>query len=333
MHKWSDISSHYGDCLLLGNGASIAIEPQFRYPPLYEAAISHNHLGAFEQAIFDFFGTCDFEFILRALSQANAINRHLGVDESATAQAYEKIKEALIKTVKDVHPEYADVKSQLLAVAGFLSKFKTVFSLNYDLLIYWALMAANNSGGGHLIKDCFLHGRFKSDYDLLRAPHGKLSSSTLLFYLHGNLALATDLFGTVTKIQRSQEGLMSKITEGWTLGGCNPLFVSEGDSSRKQLAIGRSYYLQAAYTELSANRKSILIYGWSCGTEDSHILAAVARAGIRLIGISVYTGKDSTPENFCCVVELAIRETPGLERTAIEFFDSSDSGVWIHPPS
>lgn len=330
MHRWADISSNYTDSVILGNGASISVAPTLSYRSLYEAAIGYGHLTESQQAIFALFKTHDFEFVMRALSHASAINQHLRIVETATAQAYEQIKQALIRTVEKVHPEYGDAEIQLPAISRFLSHFSTVFSLNYDLLIYWAIMAEISRPDGSCFMDCFIHGRFKTEYPCLRPSDG--TPSTFFFYPHGNLALATDMLGEESKIQRRTSALISEIKENWELRGGNPLFVSEGDSSKKLLAIGRSSYLQAVYSELCAIRESVLIYGWSFGTEDSHILKALGRARVRLLGISVYKGEGSAPEHFCYEVDRAVRGTSGLEKAHIEFFDSSDPGAWIHPP-
>lgn len=58
--------------------------------------------------------------------------------------AYEKIKTTLIKTINEIHPKYDEVENALRTVAiFFLEKFKYVFTLNYDLLLYWAISIAN----------------------------------------------------------------------------------------------------------------------------------------------------------------------------------------------
>ena len=328
---WSIISPNYRDCLILGNGASITLAPTLSYPSLFEAAKNLNHLDATQQAVFDFFGTHDFEFVLRALSHANAINGYLGVVEDQTSSTYDLIKNTLIKTVKEVHPDYGLAEDKLQPMAAFMEGFPTVFSLNYDLLVYWAIMAANDAAGANLFKDCFgSDGRFNSDYDYLRRPHRELATSTLVFYPHGNLSLATDMWGTETKITNSASGLLDAITAAWNMGGNTPLFVSEGDSAKKLRSIGRNSYLNKVYSELSSPKSSALVYGWGFGVQDSHILTALARAGISRFGVSVYTG-GADPAHFCYEVSRSIHNTKGLKTAHIDFFDSCESGVWINP--
>lgn len=327
---WSTISPIYRDCLILGNGASISLAPSLSYHSLFEAAKNLNHLDASQQAVFDFFGTHDFEFVLRALSHANAINCYLEVVEDRTSTTYDLIKNTLIKTVKEVHPDCALAADKLQPMAAFMERFPTVFTLNYDLLIYWAIMAANDAAGGNLFKDCFgSDGRFNADYEYLRRPHPPLASSTLVFYPHGNLALASDMWGAETKITNSASGLLDAITAAWNLGEKTPLFVSEGDSPKKFRSIRRSSYLNNVYSELSRPKSSALVYGWGFGSQDSHILTALASAGISRFGVSVYTGAED-PAHFCYEVSRSIHNTKGLETAHIDFFDSCESGVWIN---
>lgn len=327
---WNTISNDYRECALIGNGASVAIAETFLYQSLYDEAVKLNQLDIPQQAIFNFFGTRDFEFILRALSHASAINQHLGIQEDATARTYDRIKNTLIGTVRTVHPDHDDAEKHFPSISRFLSQFQTVFSLNYDLLVYWAMMAANHDAGGNLFKDCFTgDGHFERDYNYLRHPHAGLATATLVFYPHGNLALATDMWGKETKITHAGTDLLNAIAASWTLRGSNPLFVSEGESHEKFLSIGRSSYLNQVYTELSTPRNSVLVYGWGFGKQDSHILAALAQAKVSRFGVSVYMNGDD-PNNYCYRVSRTIHHTPGLENAGIDFFDSAEKGVWIN---
>ena len=89
-------------------------------------------------------------------------------------------------------------------MAEFMKRFETVLSLNYDLLVYWAMLKGNDEYG-NWFKDGFIdEGRFDNDYEVLREPLGA-ERATLVFYPHGNLILATDLIGDEVKLSRSGE--------------------------------------------------------------------------------------------------------------------------------
>jgi hypothetical protein len=119
------------------------------------------------------------------------LNIALGVNEKKTAIAYRKVKSALVKTIKHVHPEYSDVLPKLAGLSDFLKHFKTNISLSYDLVVYWASMYANNQDTAVRLKDCFLPTKFDPDWQRLRKPIPPAKRTTLVFYPHGNIALVT----------------------------------------------------------------------------------------------------------------------------------------------
>jgi hypothetical protein len=162
--SWATIAEKYRGTVFLGNGASISVSPTFSYRSLLEHAVEEQLLAADVQQIFDFFGTEDFELILRIVWQAANVNRSLGIADERTRAAYLAVRDALIRAVQNIHPEYDDVAAHLPAICQFLKNFDTVISLNYDLLLYWAMMHGFNAPDRHEFKDCFLAGEFSEDW-------------------------------------------------------------------------------------------------------------------------------------------------------------------------
>jgi hypothetical protein len=326
---WSEIENDYADALLLGNGASIAVADSLHYNSLYEAARDEGFLTDPVTAIFEYFDTTDFEFVLRMVANAHMVNDHLGVEEDATAETYDTIKTALIETVRQIHPEHDEITASMTPISNFLSRFDTVFSLNYDLIVYWAMMHGNSMARGHRFKDCFMGEAFNENYDFLRQPHGDLEFATLVFYPHGNLALVSDLYGTETKIKAGFTDLITEIAQSWTLGQTTPLFVSEGDHRGKLQAIRRNNYLNAVYRELSRTPESLVVYGWAGAAQDRHILSAIGRSNVSRVAVAVYTGTDDW-EHQCYMTSRRIRSALGITSSDIVFFDSADEGVWLN---
>ena len=65
-----------------------------------------------------------------------------------------RLKNSLIESVRNVHPDYSDINMNTLKkISKFLSKFDTVLSLNYDLIVYWSALIEVNPT--HKFKDCF----------------------------------------------------------------------------------------------------------------------------------------------------------------------------------
>jgi len=251
MKTWAAIADDFNDGLVLGNGASIAFDQRFSYGSLRETAQETDLISENVNKVFAHLETDDFEFVLRMLWHASMINQALDIPDSRTTEAYESVREALIKVVGAIHVSYEDVViDRLPAAAGFMSRFSTVASLNYDLLVYWALMH-DNADGTIRFKDCFVNGRFDSDCYRFREPLGENPTPTLIFYPHGNLALAADVHGVETKLQATDNAnLLATIFAQWRSGDMAPVFVSEGLPQQKMASIRRSPYLSTVYEDI-----------------------------------------------------------------------------------
>lgn len=161
IYDWQEIATEFRDTLVLGNGASMAVHSGFGYNSLKEAAEKLGYLTSEVQQIFDQLGTSDFELVLELLWRAREVNKALGTHETKTSRAYIRVKYALIKTVQTVHCTYQDAERHLNPIQQFMGRFRTVLSLNYNLVAYWALLHGNNSRGEcHKFKDCFSYGAF-----------------------------------------------------------------------------------------------------------------------------------------------------------------------------
>lgn len=332
---WKEIAEHYDDTLLVGNGGSIAIDGRFAYGSLKEAANNAGLITASIQRVFDYLETEDFELVMSLMWHASHVNRALGVTEQATQEAYGEVKTALVETVRNNHADYETVSPHLATLAEFMSRFKTVLSLNYDLIVYWAMLEGNRVKNGNWFKDCFTDGRvFDEDWRRLRQPY-RVSGATLVFYPHGNLALASHLTRDDEKIVRETdfEQLLDRVLETWDEGNAVPLFVSEGTSQQKQTAIARSGYLSEVSRDvLRSLDGSLVIYGWSLSTSDSHIVRELGNAKIDRVAVSVHVGERGLEEldQHLSVTRARIaRINPGAK---VEFFDASSDGCWHRPP-
>ncbi len=322
--------------LLLGNGASIAVHDGLSYRSLYKEACRSGALDGNLQQLFEHFNTTNFEVILRLLLNANLINGFLNMADDKTAQAYREVKTALVRTVMDVHPKYDDVEPLLRPIADFMKNFRRVLCLNYDLLVYWAMLSSKKYLGPWF-KDGFTEANsFNKNYDkFLYNPRHPAKGATMVFYPHGSLFLATDFSGDAVKLSRSDEDcLLETISSKWGQGDrikdYMPLFISEGDPKEKLSRIMRSNYLDTVYdSELSRLDESLVIYGWSFDKRDRHIMDALAQGSLKEIAISVHKGSTDR-QSWCDEVEQKIRKKSGLSQCEIYFFDAESNGCWIY---
>ncbi|MCK8124881.1 DUF4917 family protein [Pseudoalteromonas sp. 2CM39R] len=323
IYEWSEISDEFQDSLILGNGASIAIDKSFLYKSLKEHAIEHGLLTDNVRALFTYFNTDDFELVLRLVWQASRVNKALDIRDSKTQSAYEHVRDCLIDAVRSIHPIYSDVEHQFDDIADFLSQFETVLSLNYDLTLYWVAMYSNRQKTGHLFKDAMFYGVLADDWQKYRQPYRE-KSNTLIFYPHGNLLLARNVVDNEFKIEvGAHDDLLNAILNNWNSESCVPLFVSEGTSNQKVVSISNSHYLSVVYREVFSDLGNTLaIYGWGFGEHDVHILRRIRESNIIKIAVSVF-GDD---QGYCNHVYELIKHKLG--RVEVIFFDSGSKGCW-----
>ncbi|EPQ9456933.1 DUF4917 family protein [Enterobacter cloacae complex sp. 2024EL-00711] len=331
--QWAEIEANYDDTLLLGNGASIAVNSDFAYRSLCQKLTELSSDGQLA-ALFELFDTQDFELILHRLWIATQVNQQLGVPENATTEGYKLLRNLLIQCVSQNHPEHYEISGVLAKIRSFIGKFKTILSLNYDLIVYWASLLEDTTTGK--LKDCFINRLFNEqlDWSEFRDLHWKdrergYKTTSLVFYPHGSLILAQDFSGQESKLHTNPRGdgnYLQQISRQWDSAAVTPVFVSEGTSKQKLSAIARSRYLDTVYREVLPEKKeSIVIYGWSMGENDTHILDALKKSQPSRIAISVY-GTDSSG---CDAIEGMLKAVFG-DGLLVEFFDSESANCWCH---
>lgn len=332
VHQWSEIATQFTDGLVLGNGASIAFDPRFRYASLRDNALAEGLISNDVQSVFDHLNTVDFELVLRMLWHTNRINGALGIDEPRTAAAYCSVRRALIEVIRAIHVEYDQVQEHLPLAAGFMRQFSTIASLNYDVLVYWAILLSNASQSRHRFKDCFVDdGQFRQNWEGLRTPTCSATLSTIVGYPHGNLALAADLSGSEKKLVANGGGanLLESIFNEWNSGTYGPVFVSEGTSPQKMSSIRRSPYLVTMHGELLASmRQSVVILGWSISENDLHLLDSICQGGAIRYAYAIDPNSQGLNDEMNRIERLIIQRRRNAQ---VLFFDRTSPGCWLVP--
>jgi hypothetical protein len=253
--------------LLLGNGFSIACRADiFHYGSLFAQA---DFTSAPEVVtVFEAIGTQDFEAAIRALENATRIlPGYVPHGAAAIAKLLEHaaaLKEILVQTIAGNHPHIPlDIPDEKFwACRRFLAHFLAgekagcVFTLNYDLLLYWTLMhddmsfdepiaLAANDGFGNDEDDP------GADYVVWQGETNPYSACAL--FLHGALHLF-DSGKELLKYTWVRKGvpLIDQARDALA-GGAFPLFVSEGTSAQKKTKIRHSAYLYQGLKQFTAN--------------------------------------------------------------------------------
>lgn len=325
--NWLDIAKKYHKgSLLLGNGASIAINSCFNYKSLFELAEVNGFITPEVKDVFNRFNVDDFELVLRRLWQAKEVNSALNIPVSQVDNAYKCVQDALIKAVRKSHILYDDALPHLSHIYEFMSKFSYVISLNYDLIVYWAAQLGNRSLG-RWFKDGFTHGgiEFDDDWERLLDPYGA-KGATLYFYPHGNLVLYRVNFSGERKVNVDiHSNLLDAIVNKWTTNSVAPLFVSEGTEDLKRSTISSSNYLEKVFYEvLPSLPDTLVVYGWGFGDQDQHIIDQIKKSAVKNIAVSIYGN------NQILMGDIA-NKLKALNLTDLVFFDSQSAGCWNNP--
>ena len=297
--------------ILVGNGASLAVWDGFAYESLYNVAAHQNptnRLVDADIALFDVLHTRNFEHVLAGLAMARRVTIALGVNIAVILERYTSIQNALVEAVRRTHVPWANVPGATLEkIRSELLNYRFIYSTNYDLLVYWAIMHENQGG----FKDFFWEPFFDlANTELWGKP-------TVALYLHGGLHLYRTINGRTVK-RHAQDGLSLLELFGTPLDEeATPLFISEGSAADKMASIHRSDYLAFAYTKLAHHEGPLCVFGHSLGDMDGHIVQALKQARIRDIAISVRPGPAQA------IVAAKAHAIGRLPAASLTFYDSS----------
>ncbi|GAB3815638.1 DUF4917 family protein [Pontibacter rugosus] len=325
--------------LLLGNGFSMAWRSDiFGYGALFDKA-DFSKLSPNAKRVFEALNTKDFESVMKALKSTSEIIKLYSEDTGLydiLLKDAEGLKEILVKAIADSHPEHpGEISTEAYHFCKmFLSNFDSIFTLNYDLLLYWTLM--QNEIEPALNPD---DGFRKSKTDQ-NAPYVTWdineSWSQKIFYLHGALHVV-DAGHEIRKFtwNKTNVKLIDQIQQ--TLQNDDfPLFVSEGESAQKLSRIRHSDLLTDGYKHFSDSFLPLFIYGHSLDDNDDHILNLLTHNRISTLFISIYGNPES--ENNKRIIqkaefiqeqrELMKRHKTHLPHLTTYYYDAESAHVW-----
>jgi len=344
----ADSEQHKKRHLLLGNGFSIGCRAGiFHYASLYGEADFSSMPEA--QKVFEALGTQDFEVAIRALEGAAEILPIYASTDTGSVQAMNghvvALKELLVATIAGNHPASPNAIDDLefWACRKFLSYFLAsdkgghVFTLNYDLLLYWAVMHDDNPFDDDVIElkknDSFGNDEDDPDADYVVWQGETAAHSANIHFLHG----ALHLFDSGAELQKYTwvrrgdplvEQARAAIAENKF-----PLFVAEGTSSQKKNKIRHNAYLYQCFKVLTANARMgthcFFLFGHSLAESDNHILTRLGKGRFKKLYVGIFGSADESGNRNVIARSqdiAALRDS----RYPLEvvFFDSSSANVW-----
>ena len=303
--------------LLVGNGISI---DYFDYKTLLvEAGLERDSPI---QALFEGLDTVDFEAVIRALEDAVIVERAYSNDDhakelEADAQA---VRQALVNAVNATHPAHREELSLMYeSAATFLENFKTVFSLNYDLLLYWVNLEKGLLRDGFGLGEVIEGGCFRGPFN----PEAYCD----IYNLHGGLHLFQAPDDEVYKAQDTGNGVIATITHAITSKKCLPLYVAEGTTKAKSRKIYSSPYLRHCYGKLRDSEGPVFIFGHSADQNDAHIYNAIfGNSKIGHVWFGIFRPDEVKKREFDA--KLAAYRIIGGSKVTYSFFDAETAQVW-----
>lgn len=274
--------------LLLGNGFSMAYDPKiFSYNALYDfvAALGDPALIKLFQAI----KTKNFELVMGQLEMfvalLDAFESREGLQDRVR-EAGARLKQSLLDAVGALHPEHVfKVPADRLAqCAEFLNSFLTtggsIFTTNYDLLLYWVLLRGAvpnhvDGFGRELLNPVESRNGEEQDWSELR--WGPNQDRQNVHYLHGALPLFDTGLDIVKEEYTGDAFLLENISTRLKKGEY-PVFVTAGNGDEKLERIRHNRYLSFCYDQLCKTGGSLVSFGFNFGDYDLHVIDAINKA-------------------------------------------------------
>jgi hypothetical protein len=282
--------------LLLGNGFSMAYDQKrFSYTTLLGSAIENNIIKKEDAlyALFQELTTADFESIMKILDESGKVLEVYKGDKKIIEQLKEdstNLKNYLVTIITNNHPlKSTDLtEEQKKSCIKFLNPFEKIYTINYDLLLYWATMQdkSMNFTDGYGNTEDSVHEGFVVY---------KNSGSFNVHYLHGALHYFDDGDEIIKKTYNNSDiDLIAQIKKSLN-SNIYPIFISEGNSEQKLTKIIHNSYLNHCYRSLrslggggkKSNKGDLVVFGTYLKKNDNHILEALLENNIQNIYMGV----------------------------------------------
>lgn len=262
-------------------------------------------MTADDLALFNHLSTVDFEEVLHCLTVAEFVVNQISGSTAPIALRYKSLRQKLVDVVDGHHVSWPDAQTHgvLKAWNAELVNYTSVFSTNYDLLLYWSI----NQNPKPFVDFFFSTGFEETNCQ-------PFSSQRPVWWLHGGLHLhVVSATGEVQKhVATSTRSIQSLFSSATT----RSLFIAEGTPQQKRSRIRSSAYLETAFQHLGLNPSDLVILGSQLGSSDTHLVDAINKSPCSNIQVGIY------PIDTHQVTQARGRFGGLFPTKAVEFFDS-----------
>jgi hypothetical protein len=318
--------------LLLGNGFSISLFPEiFNYKKLADEIKSEKIKNIFKS-----FNTNDFEYVLRKLTDALEVTKLYKESKKLTKEIEEdaeNLKKILIDAISKCHPlnPKSISEEQYFSCRNFLNNFSgKIYTLNYDLILYWVLMHFLDDEENRLPCDDGFRTSGENE-DVISWEIGREHDQNIN-YIHGALHIFSKN-DEITKYtwRNKDSSIIEQVRE--SLQNSNyPVFITEGNNKHKIARINANSYLGRSISSLKSIRGNLFIFGHSLRGEDDHIFNIINEVkgkksnGVSNVFVSVY-GDINTKDNQQIVNKIKKWERD-YDRRKYYIYEASSAKVW-----
>jgi hypothetical protein len=242
------------------------------------------------------------------------------------------LREVLVAAVANSHPDrpHNIELDEYIKCREFLRGYKSINTLNYDLLLYWTLMQNELGDGEFFCDDGFRKPAEDREADYVSWDPDN-SKGQNVRYLHG----ALHLFDTGTEMKKftwvhTHVPLIEQIRDALK-NEFYPVFVSEGTSNEKVDRIRHNDYLCKMYRSFTEIKGSLVVFGHSLDASDDHIFNdRIGRHGkTSCLYVSLH-GDASSPSNKAIIQRASALSSMRTTRRRLEvkYFDADTASVW-----
>lgn len=315
--------------LVLGNGFGISYdaafgESNFAWKNLLDLCEIENDSPIQNLLIEE---NLDFELVHQKLKNAlTIIERYSPGDPllQTISNEIQLLKDQLVIAVSKSHPQSFNIdftseegqekRAKIRACRGYLNRFNRIFSLNYDLLLYWIRCFDN---------DCLGQDSFNNIDGYLKFE--KNEDATYLFP-HGALFLYRIRIGAQKLRSSMERPILARVEESIAQARF-PMCISEGTGTQKLEAIKKNRYLYFSYLKLQECAGTVFTFGCSfMEDKDSHIIEVLLRSPASRIVVGEYNPTDGSYHRLMHEFEKA-KERLGIIKEII-VADTAGATIW-----
>ncbi|MFT4087315.1 MAG: DUF4917 family protein [Gordonia sp. (in: high G+C Gram-positive bacteria)] len=316
--------------VLLGNGFSRAYSGDFSYSTLKDMAM-FGGLSVSKESLFEHAGSDDFETVIDNLSETISLLKIYGPEDKLLLNRLRGdrgiVRRGLVETLASIHPDSARgiPDGSYVTARKFLRNFDKIFTLNYDMLLYWALMRDQVDDQVFRCGDGF---GWSENGLVWSRPEPDWKQN--VYYLHGAMHFYVQDRRLYKLQNKGGSRMITQLLKNLDSGRL-PQVVTEGSRKDKERRISGSAYLKHCHRTLTSLAGSLFFFGVALSENDGHVLDRISRAdGLKCIYVALYGEDCDEHSEVRATMEKLVRKRKEIEGPHLDvmFYPAQSVDVW-----